>query len=86
MLEKENNQCHCTENCGCKSHNEEHNKETTTCGCSDHHDLDKKMEFDNNSECCCDSDCTDESCGCCEEEACGCNEHACGCGEHHEHN
>lgn len=94
MLEKENNECHCTENCGCKSHDQVHNK-TASCGCDDQNKLDKMMEYDGSCNCGCECECTDESCDCgCDEklsscnseELCGCDEHSCGCDEeHHEH-
>lgn len=85
MLEKENQECHCTENCACKNQSEEHNKTATSCGCDSQSVLDKIMEYEDSCNCGCESDCTDESCNCCEEESCGCEEHSCGCGEHHEH-
>lgn len=68
MLEKENQECHCTENCACKNQSEEHNKTATSCGCDSQSVLDKIMEYEDSCNCGCKSDCTDESCNCCEEE------------------
>lgn len=85
MLEKENNECHCGENCACRSQNDEHKSKVTSCECDDQNKLDKMMEYDGKCNCGCECDCEDESSNCCEEESCGCNEHSCGCDERHEH-